>query len=255
MIDISTPYVKFQKKITKDGYKLICIPYAGGGASFYNGWQKYFQNIEVIPIQLPGRENRMGEEFLLDCKEIAHKIVEEIAPYLDNENFSIFGHSMGGIIAFETAKLFEKLGVKPDVCFISSTSLTDKGDFIPSRELDDQQFFRRVSDFGGIDENSEILKYPEFQSVFLKILRADFEVIESYHNDQVKLQCPIVAYCGDEDPMENIAQMESWSKYTSSVVYKEYEGGHFYLVDHCQQVCKNIENNIIQVKEKRGMRK
>ena len=94
MIDISTPYVKFQKKITKDGYKLICIPYAGGGASFYNGWQKYFQNIEVIPIQLPGRENRMGEEFLLDCKEIAHKIVEEIAPYLDNENFSIFGHSM-----------------------------------------------------------------------------------------------------------------------------------------------------------------
>ena len=36
MIDISTPYVKFQKKITKDGYKLICIPYAGGGASFYN---------------------------------------------------------------------------------------------------------------------------------------------------------------------------------------------------------------------------
>lgn len=255
MIDISTPYVKFQKKITKDGYKLICIPYAGGGASFYNGWQKYFQNIEVIPIQLPGRENRMGEEFLLDCKEIAHKIVEEIAPYLDNENFSIFGHSMGGIIAFETAKLFEKLGVKPDVCFISSTSLTDKGDFIPSRELDDQQFFRRVSDFGGIDENSEILKYPEFQSVFLKILRADFEVIESYHNDQVKLQCPIVAYCGDEDPMENIAQMESWSKYTSSVVYKEYEGGHFYLVDHCQQVCKNIENNIIQVKEKKRYEK
>ena len=47
-------YIRPEREITKSGYKLICLPYAGGGATAYYGWQKYFSDIEILPVQLPG---------------------------------------------------------------------------------------------------------------------------------------------------------------------------------------------------------
>ena len=42
--------------------RLFCFPYGGGGASIYREWQKNLpDSIEVCPIQLPGREDRMNE--------------------------------------------------------------------------------------------------------------------------------------------------------------------------------------------------
>ena len=42
--------------------KLICSPFAGAGASFYKSWQKYFSELDVIAIQLPGREQLIDEK-------------------------------------------------------------------------------------------------------------------------------------------------------------------------------------------------
>lgn len=117
-------WIRYRKNIENPKHRLICIPYAGGGASKFIGWQKEFENkIEVLPIQLPGRENRMGEKCLTDCREVVSGIIEEILPLVKENDFSIFGHSMGGIIGYELAKELEKEhNIKAKYLFVSGSS-------------------------------------------------------------------------------------------------------------------------------------
>ncbi|MDO5558073.1 MAG: alpha/beta fold hydrolase [Oscillospiraceae bacterium] len=253
-MNISTPYTDYVKTISEDSYKLICIPCAGAGASFYINWQKAIgSGVDILPVALPGREKRLGEELIHDCFQAADEIADALLPYVRNGNFSVFGHSMGGIIAYETAKSFLRHGVSPDICFISSTSIEDWSGVTPSEELDDNEFFRRVSQFGGIDESSELIRYPEFRNIFMKILRADFGIIESYKYDSKKLRCPAVCLCGDSDPMETIENMRSWKNYVEdeNVVYLKYNGDHFYLNKQLEIVCRDIREMICVNRTKR----
>ena len=238
--------MRYDRDITPDGYKLICFHHAGGGASAFVEWQSCVKpGIEVIPVQLPGRENRMREGFLHSCGEAAEIVAAELSDHLQSHNFSVFGHSMGGIIAFEAAKCFEKAGLQPDMCFISATSITEKKEFIPTEKLSDDEFFERVALYGALDKESEILQYPEFKEIFLKILRADFEMVEGYKDDGAVIKCPITAMCGRSDPMETIEMMKSWEKHTSGAFsVSEYDGGHFYLSESREKVCADISDII-----------
>ena len=239
-----TPYIGFRKSVSAEKYKLVCIPCAGYGASFYNGWQKIFGDYaEVLQIQLPGHESRISEPLITDCAEAASGIAQALYPYVSEGEFSVFGHSMGGILAYEVSKKLTEMGCCPEVCFISSTSIEDWSGVTPSLQLSDGDFFERVSRFGGIDKDSEILKYPEFRSVFMKILRADFSIIESYEYDGEKLSCPVLCMCGDSDPMETLENMKSWENYTDcgDIRYIRYSGDHFYLKDQPEKVCGDIK--------------
>ena len=84
-------------------YNLFCIPMAGSGATLYRDWQKFFDFLNVCPIQLPGRENRITEELVDDPFELVDMMYEGIKGMLDMP-FSIFGHSMGGFLAYELVK-------------------------------------------------------------------------------------------------------------------------------------------------------
>ena len=43
--------------------RMFCFPYAGGGASIYRGWAGGLPaQVEVCPVQLPGREGRMRDK-------------------------------------------------------------------------------------------------------------------------------------------------------------------------------------------------
>ena len=40
---------------------LFCLPFAGAGVSMYRNWPRSIGEFELCPVQLPGRENRIGE--------------------------------------------------------------------------------------------------------------------------------------------------------------------------------------------------
>lgn len=246
-----TSFIEYSGEITADGYKLVCFPFAGSGASHYAKWNEHLSSIEVLPVQLPGRENRIKDEPYINSEELTEKIVNEIEPYLQTGNFSIFGHSMGGILGFEVAKKLEKRNIFPDICFISGTSIegyteikyADK----KTNDMNDDEFIQMVSQFGAIDENNLIFKYSEIREIYLKILRADFNVIESYEPTENKVICPIVAMCGNNDPSENIKRMCEWEKYTESEVsFIEYNGNHFYLDENLDKIGMDIKHKLLE---------
>src|SRR5262245_26039610 len=81
--------------------RLFCFPYAGGGASIFRAWPELTPpEIEVCPVQLPGREGRLLEPPFSSIQPLIEVLSEVLQPYLDMP-YAFFGHSMGSLISFE----------------------------------------------------------------------------------------------------------------------------------------------------------
>ena len=242
MVTIDKKIIKKIKSNQEAEYRILCIPYAGGGASFYVPWQSELNGImNVLSVQLPGHEERFGERFFPTIENTADEIANAFIAQYDDKPFSVFGHSMGGLIGFEVVKRLESSGVSPDYLFVSSTSPENFTDFVKSTELNDEDFLKRVMLFGGIDKKSEDLKYNDFFKMYLEVLRADFNIIENYVNDGERIKTSIYGFCGDNDPMETKEKMEKWCSLTSSDYhFIEFDGGHFYLKDKQKQLLKTV---------------
>lgn len=246
VMEIGTPYISCCRGITENGYKLVCIPHAGGSASAFSRWQKCAgDEIEIMPVQLPGREERICEDLMTDFTGVVREIADAVGPYLKDGRFSLFGHSLGGTLAFELSKELERRGLHAQTVFIASTDIEADRVTVRSDELDDDAFFARVRAYGAIDENSEILQYPEFMEIFFRILRADFTLSENYEYDGIKTGAAIAAMCGAEDPMETIGKMHSWESCTESgACFREFEGGHFFIEDRIDEVIGYVREHI-----------
>ena len=143
------------------------------------------------------------------------------------------------------------MGLRPDVCFISSTYVEDMTNVPFSIDLDDAAFLERVRQYGGVGEAGSVLDTPGLRETFLRILRSDFNLSESYVHDGKKLDCPIVCFYGDQDPMVRYEDLLSWKDYTSyetPPIYC-YHGGHFFLDAHLQEIADVIQTNIQKYKD------
>ena len=87
--------------------KLFCIPYAGGSASVYSGWNPILrENIQLVPVELSGKGVRAAEPLYENwedaLEDVYSSITEKIEP---GEEYALFGHSMGSWIAYEILKI------------------------------------------------------------------------------------------------------------------------------------------------------
>jgi medium-chain acyl-[acyl-carrier-protein] hydrolase len=89
--------------------RLFCFPFAGAGASVYRNWHHTLpKSIEVCPVQLPGREERLLEVPFTCLELLVVELSKVIEPYLDRP-FAFFGHSMGASISFELARHLRRM--------------------------------------------------------------------------------------------------------------------------------------------------
>src|SRR3974390_513497 len=74
--------------------RLFCFPFAGGSASAYRGWSLGVpRDVEVCPIQLPGREDRFTEPAFRRIPQLVPVLVDALMPFFDLP-FVFYGHSM-----------------------------------------------------------------------------------------------------------------------------------------------------------------
>ena len=71
--------------------RVFCLPYSGCGASMYHRWPRFLGDVEVCPVQLPGRENRLREPSAETYQELAERLIPALRPQLDRP-FALFGH-------------------------------------------------------------------------------------------------------------------------------------------------------------------
>lgn len=211
--------------------RLFCFPYAGGGASAYRAWAAHApETLEVCPVQLPGRENRLREPLYTRLPALVASLHEVIRPFLDRP-FAFFGHSLGAIIAFELARELRRRGGElPQQLFVSARLAPQDADPEPPMYvLPDDEFRAQLRKLSGTPE--AILQNEELMAMLLPILRADFAINEAYvYAEEPPLSCPISAFGGHSDPKVSQGELERWHAQTSgSFSLRMQPGNHFFI--------------------------
>lgn len=232
--------------------KIFCIPYAGGSATIYNKWKRYIGNeFEIIPVELAGRGSRFNERLYTRINDVVNDIYSNIKDLIDDTRYIIFGHSMGVLIAYELVwKIIQEGKNKPIQVFFS-------GKVAPHINISnnnyhkesDSKLINELFSLGGTPE--ELLSQRELLDIFLSIIRADYEVIETYNykSNVEKFDFPINILNGDKDKLTK-DNIEEWKDYTNNKfkIYN-FDGGHFFINDYIREICEIIEESTLELED------
>ena len=211
--------------------RLFCFPYAGGAASAFCIWTGSLpREVEVCPIQFPGREGRLGEAPFSRLESLIEALVPAIRPYLDRP-YAFFGHSMGATIGFELAhQLCVQGNPGPLHLFVSGSRAPQVPSLDqPIHHLPDEEFIEKLRRFNGTPE--AVLQNAELMWVFLPILRADLTLHETYvYTASEPLACPVSAFGGLEDREVSHDDLNAWRELTrGEFILRMFPGDHFFL--------------------------
>lgn len=228
------PWFAFLKPRPRARVRLFCFPFAGGGAMIYRGWSDVLPaEIEVVPIQLPGRERRMREAPFTQMAPLVDALVEALSPHLDDLPYAFFGHSMGAVIGYEVAHHLRQAGHSlPRQLLVSARTAPQlAGDSKQYYALPDPEFRARLEEINGTPQ--AVLENDELMTLMMPLLRADFELNDTYPETlHPPFDCPVSAYGGlsDEDVSEK--DLRAWSEVTSGPFkLRMMRGDHFFLND------------------------
>ncbi len=230
------------------GIRLFFLPYAGGSASVFLSWKRSLdQAIDVKPVELAGRGKRICEPLYESMEEAVSDVFSIISKEIDEGEYAIYGHSMGTIIAYEVIRKIKAAKMKePKHIFFSGGNSPNTESICKDIHiLSDDDFIKHVSDYGG--PNMELFENEEFKTMFLPILRGDFNIVKMYRfkNDNFKLGCNITIINGREDKLISFDDMKNWESMTNgSCAFYEFDGGHFFINKYKLEICK-IVNNIL----------
>jgi medium-chain acyl-[acyl-carrier-protein] hydrolase len=211
--------------------RLFCFPYVGGAAGAFRPWSALFdQHVEVQALQLPGRERRLTDP-PVDTLSV---LVDAIAPAFEELDtpFAFFGHSMGGIVAFELMRELRRRGAPlPVLLFASACSAPQIPDYVdpPRSGQSEEAIVAELRRLNGTDE--AILANDELRRLLLPALRADFNIVDLYrYYDEPPLDCPIVALGGMHDDGIRVDMLAGWQLQTTrGYDLHMFNGDHFYL--------------------------
>jgi medium-chain acyl-[acyl-carrier-protein] hydrolase len=227
----SDKWVLFPKLDPSAALRLFCFHYAGGSAQAFHSWPKDLPpGVEMGAIQLPGRGSRLGEPHIRRLLPLSRIVAQELLPYLDKP-FVFFGHSMGALLCFETARSLRRENRRqPAHLFVSATEAPQlRSPKEPLSGLPKSELVNKLREYNGAPV--EVLQNDELLDLMLPTIRADFELCETYeHHREFPLECPMTIYGGLEDHEVEAGRLAAWKEMTvGACEIRMFPGGHFYL--------------------------
>lgn len=240
-------WFKFFEQKNKIDMRLFCFHYGGGSASIFKRWSKDLINeVELVAIQLPGREERFDEPLLDNIDVVINDLFLNFSFY--DKPFIFFGHSIGALIAFELARILRaKIQLQPQHLIASSAKAPQVPlKKTPIHKLDDIQFIEELRKYNGVPEY--ILQDNEIMSLFMPIMRADFRISETYiYHDQKPLDFPITALGGIGDNTFDLKDLAEWQKQTTNSFKQSIlNGDHFFINASYDETIKIINHILLK---------
>ncbi len=245
MVDVSSKWFVRPQTKPEATTRLFFFPYAGGGPTVFTKWCADLpSHIEGIVVHYPGRGSRFNEPAIKDMPRMVTELSQAIQPLLD-QPFVFFGHSMGGLIAFELArKLRAQQLPMPNHLFVSACGAPHLPDANPKiHQLPNDEFMNELDQLNGIPAE---LKHPEAMKLLLPIVRADFELVETYqfHPDE-PFNFPISAFGALDDPRVNRERIDAWAIHTQAKFESHFfSGGHFFINKAREHILKLVIKEI-----------
>ena len=215
-----------------DAIRLVCFPWSGAGASAYRFLATALPApVELYSVQLPGREERFRDLPLRRMHEVVAHVLPHVAPLRDRP-LHFFGHSLGALIAYETAvALRDTTACEPEGLIVSGHVAPHRADrrrFAHST-ASDAEFAAHIVQLGGTP--SAIVQDAETFRMLLYSVRTDYEVLETYRPTvAAPLGCRLQPCAGTRDPLVTPEGMGAWQDQGRAAQPTHWFGGdHFYL--------------------------
>lgn len=229
--------------------RLFCFPHAGGGSVSFFPWNVLLgPEIECVGVQYPGRGQRWSEPACLSLAELVEEIFSRWGE-LPEKAFAFYGHSFGGLVAFELARRLRRAGMAGAQWLFVGASRAPQLDLLhpPIHELPDDAFLDAMQTrYGGIP--AAIRAEREMMELLLVPMRADLTAYERYRMEEdAPLAMPVTAFAGAEDFSVPASCMEGWSLQTEAAFeLVVLPGGHFFPQSNLKSVTDGIRRRLLQ---------
>lgn len=237
--------------------RLIAFPAAGAGAGSYAAWPDGLPDwVEVRAVSPPGREGRISEPSVSSLHSYAEAVADAVEALGEGPRLAFFGHSMGGLVAFEATRLLRARGAAmPDRLIVSATRAPGcRPQDLAEYRLGDAELVEAVSRrYGGLPQ--KVVENAELLELVLPALRADLEALQTHTVvPEMPLDVPIDALGGESDgsvPLEDLAR---WRDETArGFSMQTFEGDHRYVETRRAGVLEVVTRSLAAcVREARG---
>lgn len=236
--------------------RLFCFHYAGGRAGIFRDWPAMVPNwLQVVPVELPGRGTRLNEKPFRSLDALLDALCAVIAPYL-NLPFAFFGHSMGGLISFELARALRRLGERRPVHLFLSAH---RAPHLPNQngttyDLSHEALVEKIAAMNGTPP--QVLENPELLELIVPILRADFELCDTYsYVEEPPLACPLTIFGGEDDRVVPEEMLPPWIDHTTAEFQLHtFRGDHFFLHEVEEQFLTIVRERLAQTLDRDSRR-
>eukprot|EP01059_Diplonema_ambulator_P033842 TRINITY_DN7276_c0_g1_i1.p1 TRINITY_DN7276_c0_g1~~TRINITY_DN7276_c0_g1_i1.p1 ORF type:complete len:333 (+),score=119.05 TRINITY_DN7276_c0_g1_i1:285-1283(+) len=213
-------------------FKLVVFPYAGGNPNEFNVTALTSVKADLMVVNYPGRGRRRGEDNVTECKVLADEVAKAMQGV--DQPYAFVGYSMGGLVAYETAKEIRRMGKEGPAClFIVADEAPQTQKAFVRTDVSDEEFLSELQKLDLI--SSDILSNREMVDAILPPMKADMAVENNYVWEEAPdsaLPCPIIGICGSDDKWVDKAKMAAWGKLTPTYTYYEIPNApHIFLAD------------------------
>ena len=234
---------------SSDRMRLLCLPHVGGGSAMFHRWAlRLVDRVNVVPVKLPGREDRTKEPAFDDLRQLVRRLSSDLTNYVQEQPLALFGHSMGGLICFEWARQMQAAGIEVQHVFVSSCRpphrfrMPDQ----PMHQLPDRQMIEHLNGkygTGTATSNDEL----DLMLFMAPTIRADLKLLETYSlkEGSPPLSCPLSVLGGTDDKQITRVVLQEWERYTASdFKLRIFPGHHFYIRSQDEAVTKFIAQRL-----------
>lgn len=227
-------------------FRLFCFPYAGGTAAAYHRWPLLAPSrIHLCGVEYPGHGIRLAEEALLTLPSLVRNLADLLEPLLDAP-YAFFGHSMGGLVAFELTRTLRERGAPaPLHLFVSATAAPGTPRRRPSlHTATDQEVLAELRNLGGTPP--ELLADRELMAMVARTLRADYSVLGTYeYRAAAPLDVPITVFGGQSDRVVPPADLRGWRALTTvDARLRLFPGDHFFLHSAADEILQTVADSV-----------
>ncbi|MWV75831.1 thioesterase [Rathayibacter rathayi] len=214
--------------------RVVLVPPAGGSALLRRLWSDAL--VGRAQVTMPRTPKSAGGTLFDVARALADRTPRE-------GRWILTGHSLGGLIAFETVRALEatRAPLPERLIVMGSQPPTARSGrmFASVVDLDDDRLIDALVGMGAVDA---ALRQHPMRKLFTPGIRADLRLLVSYTATDEPVGVDLHTWHGTEDLLAPPSLAVGWEAFTAGrFLARSFEGGHFFPTERVDEATEALD--------------